>query len=376
MLSLLVFPILYFILLTCLVWHWLRPGRHKNDGRKEPRSLSVIIPFRNEAKNMERLLAGIAEQGSPDGVEYIFVDDHSRDGGAEKLREVIRAYPKLLWKLISLNGTKKGKKAALRKGVSASAGDILAFTDADAMIPPGWIQGIMSVFSREGNLQLLCGPVSIDYSSGFLNAFQALEYGNLMLSGTAALNVGFPLLASGANMAIRKSALNRLGDDPWRDSISSGDDVYLLHSVFRVFGKGAVRFSQDPELLVRAQPAPGWGEFFAQRLRWAGKTVSSGSGSAYLIGFLVVFTNLIVVLSIFFAVYGAPDWAVVFGIWGIKALGESLTALVWARFSGQVKALKWLPLMTLVYPFIHLAVFCSSLFIKPIWKGRKVVNTS
>lgn len=83
--------------------------------------LSIILPARNEAQTLERLLPELRRQ-HPEA-EIIVVDDGSTDATAEICRqhEVKRvAHPYAM-----------GNGAAVKSGTRAAAGDILLFMDAD-----------------------------------------------------------------------------------------------------------------------------------------------------------------------------------------------------------------------------------------------------
>ncbi|MBI4801344.1 MAG: glycosyltransferase [Elusimicrobia bacterium] len=96
-------------------------------------SVSVIVPTRNEAGNIDRLIAETPVMGK--GTELIFVDGDSDDGTVEKINEAIKKNPGKDIRLI-LQGGAFGKADAVRKGFQAARGDILMILDADLTVPP------------------------------------------------------------------------------------------------------------------------------------------------------------------------------------------------------------------------------------------------
>jgi SAM-dependent methyltransferase len=94
--------------------------------------VSVIVPARNEAGNIEELLRRIPEMGS--GTEIIFVEGHSRDDTYEAIQRVMARYPHLRVKLLRQQGTGKGD--AVRAGFAHAHGDILMILDADLTVAP------------------------------------------------------------------------------------------------------------------------------------------------------------------------------------------------------------------------------------------------
>ncbi len=100
----------------------------------DPRSyrVSVIIPARNEAGNIEDAVKRVPEMGS--GTELIFVEGNSQDDTWETIRQVKAKYPGR--KIRSLQQSGKMKGNAVREGFAAANGDILMILDADLTMPP------------------------------------------------------------------------------------------------------------------------------------------------------------------------------------------------------------------------------------------------
>lgn len=95
-------------------------------------SVSVIIPARNEAGNIEGAVTRTAELGA--GTELIFVEGHSRDNTWAEIQRVAAAYPERKIKIMQQTG--KGKGDAVRMGFAAATGDVLMILDADLTTPP------------------------------------------------------------------------------------------------------------------------------------------------------------------------------------------------------------------------------------------------
>jgi SAM-dependent methyltransferase len=98
---------------------------------KEP-TVSVIIPARNEAGNIEEIIHRTPDMGG--GPEFIFVEGNSSDNTFEAIEEAIKAHPERDCKLFKQPG--KGKGDAVRLGFSRASGDILMILDADMTVPP------------------------------------------------------------------------------------------------------------------------------------------------------------------------------------------------------------------------------------------------
>jgi len=94
--------------------------------------VSVIVPARNEAGNIEDIFARTPEMGH--GTELVFVEGHSRDDTYTAIERAIAKYPKRRCKLLKQTG--KGKGDAVRLGFANASGDILMILDADLTVPP------------------------------------------------------------------------------------------------------------------------------------------------------------------------------------------------------------------------------------------------
>jgi len=101
-------------------------------GASKARTVSVIIPARNEAGNIEAAVRRTPDMGA--GTELIFVEGHSNDNTPEEIQRVARKHPER--KIIILQQTGKGKGDAVRMGFAAAKGDILMILDADLTMPP------------------------------------------------------------------------------------------------------------------------------------------------------------------------------------------------------------------------------------------------
>jgi hypothetical protein len=101
-------------------------------GDSPPPRISVVVPARNEAGNMEQMIDRIPEMGG--GTEIIFVEGHSTDDTWASIERAIARHPNRACKLLKQSG--KGKGDAVRCGFAAATGDILTILDADLTVPP------------------------------------------------------------------------------------------------------------------------------------------------------------------------------------------------------------------------------------------------
>jgi ubiquinone/menaquinone biosynthesis C-methylase UbiE len=95
-------------------------------------TVSVIVPARNEAGNIEAIFDRVPEMGG--GTELVFVEGHSKDDTYTAIERAIAARPGRRCKLLRQAG--RGKGDAVRLGFEHASGDILMILDADLTVPP------------------------------------------------------------------------------------------------------------------------------------------------------------------------------------------------------------------------------------------------
>lgn len=119
-------------------------------------SVSVIIPARNEEKNIRRCVESLAKQTYPtDRYEIITVDDHSEDRTPKIIEELAAQYPQI--NPIKGRPLPKGwfgKSNACAHGAEHATGDFLFFIDADTWAEPKMLQAVVA-FIEERNIDLL-----------------------------------------------------------------------------------------------------------------------------------------------------------------------------------------------------------------------------
>ena len=115
-----------------------------------PPEVSVIICVRDGESTLPALLSSISSQTlRPDRLEVIVVDNASRDRTANvaaKLGATVLFEPV------------PNRALARNRGVAAASADLLAFTDADCVADPHWLEAMVECSGRE---PLMAGPVRI-----------------------------------------------------------------------------------------------------------------------------------------------------------------------------------------------------------------------
>ncbi|HZC06886.1 MAG TPA: glycosyltransferase family 2 protein [Ktedonobacterales bacterium] len=139
---------------------------------EELREVSVIIPVYNEVKTILEVVRRVRSQ--PNVTEIIIVDDCSRDGTRELLRQT--TFPDIVKTLY--HEKNMGKGAGIRTGAQAATKEIIIIQDADLEYNPGDFPVVLR--------PILDGVADVVYGSRFLGthrSFMLHHYlGNRFLS--------------------------------------------------------------------------------------------------------------------------------------------------------------------------------------------------
>jgi chlorobactene glucosyltransferase len=115
--------------------------------------VSVVVPARNEARNIKRCVQSLLVQNYP-RLEVIVVDDRSTDATPEILAELVERAAAGSVPLRVLVGAElppgwAGKPHALVQGVAAASGDWLCFMDADTFAGPDLLTSTLAAAQRQ-----------------------------------------------------------------------------------------------------------------------------------------------------------------------------------------------------------------------------------
>jgi Glycosyl transferase family 2 len=112
------------------------PRPHRQRERTPFPTVSVVVPTRNEARNLEIVLPAIAAV-RPTVHEIIVVDGDSTDGTVETAKRVLPS-------VRVIKQTRKGKGNAMACGFEAATGDVIVMFDADGSADPAEIPAFVS----------------------------------------------------------------------------------------------------------------------------------------------------------------------------------------------------------------------------------------
>lgn len=175
--------------------------------------ISVIVPALNEAPHIEGSLRSLCNQSiKRDSYEIIVVDGRSSDctvSIAERYSDnvIIQSNP--------------GIGGARRDGAMLAAGDLLAFTDADTIVPPNWLE----IIERNlGKYDASTGPILFPYHNLKTDILRSWRK---FYSVLTILNFYYII---GGNMAVRAETYRQIGG---HSNISLLDDYDLSLKLFQ-----------------------------------------------------------------------------------------------------------------------------------------------
>jgi dolichol-phosphate mannosyltransferase len=113
-----------------------------------PIAVSIVVPVRNEAENVRPLIAEIAAALDDRwNYEVIFVNDGSTDATAERLAAEMKQRANLREVRHATSG---GQSAAVRSGVRAARGAIVATLDGDGQNNPAFLPDLIASIQNGG----------------------------------------------------------------------------------------------------------------------------------------------------------------------------------------------------------------------------------
>ena len=358
--------IMYIILIFAFIKGWNRLLEFKSSCTDHSFPVAVVIPFRNEAKNLPALCKSLANQDYQN-FKIIFVDDHSTDSSVFMINKCCTE--KLNFEILNLRKSGVyGKKQAVRKGVQLSGASLIITTDADCIHHKQWISTIVN-FYRQYHPKLIIGPVSYYNEQNYFEKMQSLEFMSLAGSTGGAAGLNRPVMCNAANLAFEKQVF----DDCFRKmktQIASGDDIFLLHALKRN-KNSSFQYLKSAEAMVLTRPQKSIKSFINQRKRWASKSKAyrdKDTIAVSLIVFLINFSQLAFLIMAFFNLKFLYVFAFLFIS---KSIPDFLFLNRITGFFQKKHLLSYFFPVTLLYPIYVTITGLLSFFTKPGWKGRK-----
>ncbi len=338
--------------------------------------ISIIIPSRNEAKNLPELLSSLKNQSYPAHLfEILIIDDHSTDETAS----IVENFPAKNIRLITLEQYTFGgelnsyKKKAIEIGIQNSNGELIVSTDADCWMPPNWLQSI-AAFYEQYKPKFIAAPVSINCGPSFIEIFQALDFMTLQGITGASVHKKIHSMCNGANLAYEKNAFYEVGGFSGIDQIASGDDMLLMHKIFKLH-PDKLMFLKSEEAIVQTAPVSSVKAFFNQRIRWASKADKYDDKRIMAVLVLVYLFNVLLLFLPVCSLFTKEPLAVLC-LWIILLFLKTAAELIFlypvSKFFKKEKLLYLFPIMQPFHILYTVIAGWLGKFGSYQWKERKV----
>ncbi|AEW02716.1 hypothetical protein A4D02_01715 [Niastella koreensis] len=338
--------------------------------------ISVVIAARNEEQHIPALLQSLQHQQHPKHLyEVIIIDDHSTDNSWSLLQE--SHFEGLQLKTLALkdyveerSAIGSYKKKAIETGINAAAGQLIVTTDADCRFNPHWLQSI-AAFYEANDARFIAAPVTFYNQSTLLSVFQTLDF--LTLQGITAASVykRFHSMCNGANLAYEKPAFYEVGGFNNIDNIASGDDMLLMHKIFKQY-PDKVFYLKNRSAIVTTEPAHNWKQFFHQRIRWASKADSYDDKRIFWVLLLVYLLNVCFLAGTIASFWNSTWMLMVLLLLLAKVLIEFPFVNSVAIFFGQQKLMKYFPFLQPLHIGYTIIAGWLGKFGHYEWKGRRI----
>jgi glycosyltransferase involved in cell wall biosynthesis len=217
-----------------------------------PPLVSVIVPVLNGAHTIEACIAGLLAVDYPvDRREILIVDN----GSTDRTAEVVRPHP-----VRYLREPTRGAAAARNRGVAASSGCVLAFTDADCRATRGWLSELVAGFSDE-RVGAVEGEI-LDYPPASL-AQRYTASRRSYSHEVRRMSPFAPYLCTG-NVAFRREVFARIGPFDVQFTGAGGEDVDFS---WRFFESAGLEACYRPKAAVFHEHRRTVADLFFQQVR-------------------------------------------------------------------------------------------------------------
>lgn len=168
-------------------------------------TISLIIPAYNEEDSIRRCLRAALQNSGGLFHEIIVVNNASTDHTGEVVEEMVRLGTSIPLRLVY--EPRKGLTRARERGLHEATGDLLAYIDADTLLPPNWTEKALKIFLSDEKIVCLSGPYRYHDGIWWKNALMTILW---YISAPLTYRiVGYMVL--GGNFIARAWALKAMG---------------------------------------------------------------------------------------------------------------------------------------------------------------------
>ena len=366
---LLVILLVYILLIVQLIFGFNKVKYFHVTDLAPKTAFTIVIPFRNEAKNLPKLLESISNLNYPHKmIEIILVDDFSTDNSERICIQWRMKYEHLDTTLLeNLHLSYSPKKDAIGRAMPIAKHDWIVTTDADCIVNKNWLLTLDN-YIQTNNPEMIVGAVMYRAKNNWFHHFQQLDLMSLQGVTIGSFGIGKPFMCNGANFAYTKKIFSEIGGFGGISDKASGDDVFLLQKAVNT-NKEKVHYLKNNDVIVKTKPENDLYKLFMQRVRWAGKSTSYKSSYAKFLAVIVLLMNLSLTFTFCNLPFAFLNWKVVLSVFLIKYIVDYI--LLYKSNAYLRKGKFFVPIASsVIYPFFSSLVGIYSLFGSFRWKGR------
>jgi cellulose synthase/poly-beta-1,6-N-acetylglucosamine synthase-like glycosyltransferase len=363
-----------------IIWYrqaWLSlPESNNNVGKKRTYNtkVSIVVPARNEANNIQALFKSLLRQNYPTHLlEILLIDDASEDDTNKIASDYSAQHSHI--KVLTLNPdttSKAHKKRAIEKGIEMATGSLIVATDADCTHSPTWVETLVSSFEEQQKV-FIAAPVMYYTKPTFLSIFQTLDFLSLQGITGASVHRNFHTMCNGANIAYSRQAFYDVKGFEGIDNLPTGDDMLLMHKIY-VKNRDKIVWLKNREALVTTDAAPSWKAFFQQRIRWASKAAFYDDKRIFYVLLLVYFLNVALLILGISAFFNSQNLLFFLASIVVKTVVELWFMYPVSLFFQKQKWLWFFPLFQPVHILYTVIAGWLGKFGKYEWKGREIIK--
>ena len=358
--------LLYSFLIILFFYAWRRQLSFKECLVSRPIFVSIIIPARNEEKQISNILTDLTSQNYDFSFfEIVVVNDHSQDN----TQLVANSYKEKLsnFSVLELPEALLGKKQSLAYAISKSKGELIITVDADCRVGKYWLSSIVS-FYNQFRPKIIIGPLLYREGKSIFEKIQSVEIAGLVASGAGAAFLNHSIMCNGANLAFTREAYLKSAA-MMKSHLASGDDLFLLLSVKKNWPK-EICFLKSRNALALTNSESDLKNFIQQRKRWTSKARYYRDADIILTAGVVFVSNLLIVASLIAAFFQPYLFLLFVFLLAIKSVGDLLLLNSFLVFFEMKNILKYFWQAQLLYPFYILFMGVYGNIGKFKWKNR------
>jgi cellulose synthase/poly-beta-1,6-N-acetylglucosamine synthase-like glycosyltransferase len=333
--------------------------------------VSIIVPFRNEEKNIIKTYNDLLNQNYPSSnYEIIFVNDSSDDNSLNLLESLSQKENVFICSVPNIYSINAHKKRAVRFGIEKSKGEIIVTTDADCVHPKDWLINLFMFMDQETGF--VSGPVEFISDNNLFSRMQRLEFAGLVITGAGLIGSGNPIICNAANIAYRKKAFLEVGGFNHQISLSSGDDELLMQKIHRDTNY-KIKFALNRNAIVSTEANSSIQDFYHQRKRWASKGLFYGDKFLLLKLILIFLFYLSLAIQPILGIIFSTKFFLIFLLLFLVKISTEYIILkkgIDLLFDNEILKSFWITEIFQV-PYIIISGFMG-MFGNLVWKDRKI----